>query len=124
MITTLRTSAEDCPTDRTCPSVHDLDTDPGHRYVICAPVTPGEIAVFRQVMAAGEIVGAMPFGFIPDANPALDRTREVRDPALRADRQYVILTAVTDPAVLTEFADLIGPDEQLGYLPVAQLAEV
>lgn len=124
-ITTLLTAADDCPVDRTCPSVHDLDIDPENRYVISKRLTTqGEAALLGPLLDVGEVAGFMPVGFLPDANTMLDRTRTVSGPALRADRQYVIVFEVTDPALLTEFAHLMAKDEQLGTVPTPVLQEV
>lgn len=123
-ITTLRTSADDCPHTDICPSVHDLDTDPRSRYVISKESTAAERAVFAGELRDDELLGWMPAEFLPESNPILARTAAVTHPDLRPDRQYVITTAVTDPAVLAAFAHLIGHDEQLGYVPAPQLALV
>jgi hypothetical protein len=124
-ITTLLTAADDCPVDRTCPSVHDLDIDPENRYVISKRLTTqGEAALLEPLMEAGEIAGFMPAGFLPAANAMLDRTRTVFRPGLRADRQYVIVREVTDPALVAEFAHLMAADEQLGTVPALVLQEV
>lgn len=124
-ITTLLSTADHCPVDRTCPSVHDLDIDPENRYVISKRLTTqGEAALFGPLLRAGEVAGFMPVGFLPDANTMLSRTRMVAGPALRADRQYVIVREVTDPALLTEFAHLMAEDEQLGTVPARVLQEV
>jgi hypothetical protein len=64
-ITTLRTTAENCPDTWTCPSIHDLDLHP--------------------------------------------------------DRRYVVTTTETDPAILAAFDHLIGPGEQLGWVPTELL---
>jgi hypothetical protein len=125
-IVTLRSTADQfCPTERTCPSIHDVDVDPLHRYVIYKTVTEADqLAVFNEELAASEALGYMPADFIPTNNSVLDRTRGVHDPALRPDRQYVILTPVTDPQMLDQFAHLIAPDEHLGRVHVHQLLEV
>jgi hypothetical protein len=125
-IVTLRTDADMyCPIGRTCPSIHDVDTDPTHRYVIFRMVTESaELAVFASVIEAGEVLGFMPADFIPADNPMLERTQAVGDPALRTDRQYVILSPVTDTDTLTGFAYLMAPDEHLGRVPANQLQEV
>lgn len=124
-ITTLLTAADQCPVDRTCPSVHDLDIDPENRYVISKRLTTqGEVGLFGPLLDVGEVAGFMPAGFLPAANTILDRTRTVLSPALRADRQYVIVREVTDRALLAEFAHLMADDEQLGTVPAAVLQEV
>lgn len=126
-ITTLRTMAgsQDCPDIDSCPSVHDLDTDPERRYVISKRTTdPHEVAAFRHLMAAGEVLGWMPAGFLSDANELFDRTREVTSPGMRPERRYVITTPVTDPRTLREFARLIAPTEQLGAVPARARQEV
>lgn len=124
-ITTLLTVATDCPVDRTCPSVHDLDIDPENRYVISKRLTTlGEAALFEPLLEVGEVAGFMPFGFLPAANAMLDRTRTVFGPALHADRQYVIVREVTDPSLLAEFDRLMADDEQLGTVPAPALQEV
>jgi hypothetical protein len=46
----------------------------------------------------------MPADFIPADNPMLERIQAVGDPVLRTDRQYVILSPVTDTDALTGFA--------------------
>lgn len=124
-ITTLLTAADDCPVDRTCPSVHDLDIDPENRYVISKRLTTeGEAALLKPLLEVGEVAGFMPAGFLPAASALFDRTRGVSGPALRADRQYVIVRGVTDPALLSEFAHLMAADEQLGAVPALVLQEV
>lgn len=70
------------------------------------------------------MLGYLPAQFIPQGNPMLDRTRQVIAPGLRADRQYVIVRPVTDPAILTMFAHLMATDEHLGYVPTHLLLEV
>ena len=124
-IVTLRSTADDCPTDRTCPSIHDVDTDPQRRYVISKKVTDvAEMLAFASYIGDGQLLGYLPAGFVPSTNPMLDRTRDVRGQAVRPDRQYVIVTEVTDPLTLALFAHLIATDEQLGYVPVHELLEV
>lgn len=125
-VLTLRTVGDQqCPNERTCPSVHDLDTDPERRFVIAKRVVDhAELVAFRLVIAGNEVLGYMPPQFIPAGNPLLDRTRGIRAPALRADRQYVILRPVVEQAVLEVFAGLVAPDELLGYVPAAELMEV
>lgn len=59
----------------------------------------------------------MPAGFLPAGHPALGRTGDVVDPALRKDRQYVITTEVTDATALVGFARLTADDEHLGTVP-------
>lgn len=40
------------------------------------------------------------------------------------DRRYVVTKKVTDPAVISAFAHLVGDDEQLGYVPADLIPEV
>jgi hypothetical protein len=124
-IRTLLSTAEKCPVDRTCPSVHELDTDPEHRYVISKRLTtPAEVAALEPLLGEGEVAGYMPAGFIPEGNVMLERTRGLEGLGLRTDRQYVIVRRVTDPAVLVAFANLMAGDEVLGTVPNHVLLEV
>lgn len=43
---------------------------------------------------------------------------------LHPDRRYVVTTTETDPAVRAAFNHLIGPGEQLGWVPADLLPEV
>lgn len=40
------------------------------------------------------------------------------------DRRYVVTTTVIDPETLAAFAHLVGPGEQLGWMPTTLLPEV
>jgi hypothetical protein len=126
-ITTLRTLAgtPGCSDFPTCPGVHDLDTDPEHRYVIAKTITdPTELAAFAGELGDGEVPGWMPAGFLPAGNEVFTRTRRLWQSGMRSDRDYVITTLVTDAAVLQEFAPLMAADEHLGTVPVRALLEV
>lgn len=126
-ITTLRTLAgtDQCTDYPTCPGVHELDVDPDHRYVVAKTITdPAELAAFDGMLGDGEVAGWMPGGFLPAENAVLSLSRRLRHPALRADRDYVIMSAVTDAEVLAEFAPLMATDEHVGTVPVHALQEV
>jgi hypothetical protein len=70
-ITTLRTVASgDCPDERTCPSVHVLDTHPERRYVIAKRETdPQVMAAFAHLMADDEHLGWVPDTLLPEVTP-------------------------------------------------------
>lgn len=123
-VKTLRTTANDCPNKWDCPSVHELDTDPERRYVVSKQASSAERDAFAHLLRPGEAVGWMPPGFLSAGNGLLGRTRDVASRDLRPDRQYVVTELVNDPAVLAEFGDLVSRNEQLGTVPVRQLAVV
>lgn len=121
-VKTLRTTANDCPNKWDCPSVHEIDTDPGRRYVVSKRTSAAERHAFADVLHPGEILGWVPAGFLASANAAVARARHVADPALPTGRQYVFTVPVTDPAVLAVFGDLMSRDEQLGRVDERDLA--
>lgn len=125
-ITTLRTTALDCPHSNICPSIHDLDVDPRSRYVISKVSTVDEHAVFADLLLPGELLGWMPAGFIPAGNVLLERTGGVVDPRLHPERQYVITSPLAwwEVGKRRTFRPLVGPDEQLGRVPARDLAVV
>lgn len=124
-VTTLLTTADDyCPNKWDCPSVHDLDTDPGRRYVVSKLTSTEERNAFAHLLGEDEVLGWMPAGLLDVRNALLQRTHAVQGPVVREDRQYVITTAVHDKAILAAFGDLVGRDEQLGATPVIELAVI
>lgn len=123
-VKTLRTTAHDCPNKWDCPSVHELDTDPERRYVVSKLASPAERDVFAHLLGPGEVLGWMPPGFLSAENGLLSRASDVTSPVLNPDRQYVITELVNDSAVLAEFGDLVSRNEQLGTVPVHDLAVV
>lgn len=123
-VRTLRTTAHDCPNKWDCPSVHELDTDPERRYVVSKQASPAERDAFAHLLGPGEVLGWMPPGLLPTENVLLSRASEVVSPALNPDRQYVITELVNDSAVLAEFGDLVSRNEQLGTVPIHDLAVV
>lgn len=123
-VKTLRTTANDCPNKWDCPSVHELDTDPGRRYVVSKQASSAERAAFAHLLCPGEVLGWMPTGFLSAENAMLSRAREVVSPDLDPARQYVITELVGDPDVLAEFGDLVSRNEQLGTVAVRDLAVV
>lgn len=123
-VTTLITTADDCPNKWDCPSVHDLDVDPERRYVVSKLATAAEHAVFRDLLEAGDIVGWLPAGFLDERNALFDRARHVTGEVLDPARRYVITSAVRDPRVLAHFGDLVSRNEQLGTVPVRDLAVI
>lgn len=123
-VTTLITTADDCPNKWDCPSVHDLDVDPERRYVVSKQASAAEYAVFRHLIQTGEILGWVPVGLLDERNGMLDRTRQVHSDVLDPSRRYVITAAVRDPLVLARFGDLVSRNEQLGTVPVRDLAVI
>lgn len=123
-VRTLRSTAIDCPNKWDCPSVHELDTDPERRYVVSKQASPAERDAFVHLLGPGEVLGWVPPGFLSAENAMLSRARDVTSPALNPDRQYVITELVSDSAVLAEFGDLVSRNEQLGTVPVRDLAVV
>jgi hypothetical protein len=68
-ITTLRTLAGDgsCPNERTCPSVHVLDTYPERRYLIVRrEIDPTVLAAFAHLVAEDEHLGWVPDTLFPE----------------------------------------------------------
>ncbi len=66
-IITLRTTDE-CPDNRTCPSIHAVTGEPGRRYVITKKVTdPAVVAAFTHLVALDEQLGYVPTDLIPEA---------------------------------------------------------
>lgn len=123
-VRTLLTTANDCPNKWDCPSVHELDTDPGGRYLISKQASLAEREVFTHLLASGEVVGWVPEGLLDECNSLLDRTRGVAGEALRTGRRYVITTAVTDVSILELFGDLVGRGEQIGRTSAHELAVI
>ncbi|MGA9312253.1 MAG: hypothetical protein WBV74_18070 [Pseudonocardiaceae bacterium] len=66
-IITLRTT-DQCPDNRTCPSIHAVTGEPDRRYVITKKVTdPAVIAAFARLVAGDEQLGYVPTDLIPEA---------------------------------------------------------
>ncbi|MBV9651729.1 MAG: hypothetical protein JO296_16555 [Pseudonocardiales bacterium] len=66
-IHTLRTTADLCPDNRTCPSIHAVADEPERRYVITKKVTdPTVAAAFAHLVADDEQLGYVPTGLIPE----------------------------------------------------------
>jgi len=63
-ITTLRTT--NCPDERTCVSIHDLDLHPERRYVITKRETdPDILTAFGPLIGADEQLGYGPLHMFP-----------------------------------------------------------
>ncbi|MGH3937967.1 MAG: hypothetical protein ACRDTG_04920 [Pseudonocardiaceae bacterium] len=58
--------------------------------------------------------------FCPDTRSCASISAVADEPG----RRYVITKKVTDPAVASAFAHLVGEDEQLGYVPTDLIPEV
>ncbi len=69
-ITTLRTTAENCPDITTCPSIHTLDLHPGRRYLVTKQETdPAILAAFAPHIGPGEQLGWAPAELLPEVGP-------------------------------------------------------
>lgn len=123
-VRTLLTTAHDCPNKWDCPSVHELDTDPGGRYLVTKKTSAAEQKAFTHLLATGEVVGWVPRGFLDENNELLERTQDIHGEALYPGRRYIITTAVTDVSVLALFGDLVGRGEQVGRIAIHELAVI
>ena len=66
-ITTLRSTAGDCPDQRTCASIHTLADRPNRRYVITKCVTDAvELAALAPLVGPDEQLGWLPADLLPE----------------------------------------------------------